>query len=314
MNLHTDIKFFSDTLKATSQHLNISLEFIEKDYWITLVLKRLSESDFVNDAVFKGGASLSKGYELINRFSEDVDIAIINEDNKSGNKIKTIIRSLEKMMTTDLVELQMDGITSKGSMFRKSVFEYLSIDSKNKNNKLIVEINAFANPFPFQSLSIKSMVYEFLAETNNNKYIDQYQLHPFNISVLSKEQTLIEKLVSLIRVSYEENPISGISNKIRHFYDLYFLMKDDNCKVFINSETFKTQFFSLLEHDKLLFDAPKGWQLKELKDSVLVSDFENAWEQIKSTYTSELSALAYTAIPNEKDISNSFIQLRNLVV
>ena len=91
-------------------------------------------------------------------------------------------------------------------------------------------------------------------------------------------------------------------------------MKDDDCKVFINSETFKTQFYSLLEHDKLLFDAPKGWQLKELKDSVLVSDFENVWEQIKSTYTSELSALAYTAIPNEKDISNSFIQLRSLVV
>jgi hypothetical protein len=38
MNLHQDSKFFSDTIRAASQHLNIKLEFVEKDYWITLVL------------------------------------------------------------------------------------------------------------------------------------------------------------------------------------------------------------------------------------------------------------------------------------
>ena len=91
MKLHQNIKLFSDTLRAASQHLDVKLKFVEKDYWITLVLSRLSKSKYIDESVFKGGTSLSKGYNLIERFSEDVDIAIINNKRKTGNEIKTII-------------------------------------------------------------------------------------------------------------------------------------------------------------------------------------------------------------------------------
>ena len=155
MKLHNDKKLFSDTLRAASLHLDIKLEFVEKDYWITLVLSHLAKSKYVDESVFKGGTSLSKGYHLLERFSEDVDIAIINDKGKTGNEIKTIIRTIEKEITHDLTELQMDGVTSKGSRFRKSVFEYPATEKGNTNNKLIIEINSFANPFPFQKLTIK---------------------------------------------------------------------------------------------------------------------------------------------------------------
>jgi predicted nucleotidyltransferase component of viral defense system len=98
MNLHHDIKLFSDTLRAASQHLDIKLEFVEKDYWITLVLSRLARSRYVYESVFKGGTSLSKGYNLIDRFSEDVDIAIINDSGKTGNEIKSISALLKKKL------------------------------------------------------------------------------------------------------------------------------------------------------------------------------------------------------------------------
>ena len=229
MNLHTDIKLFNETIRAASHHTSIKDEFVEKDYWITLVLHQLSKSKYAGQTVFKGGTSLSKGYGLINRFSEDVDIAIINDNNKSGNEIKTIIRTVEKEMTQQLKELQVEGVTSKGSRFRKSVFEY---ESKNKNNKLIVEVNSFANPFPFQKMVIKSFVFDFFIATGNEKFIEQFNLQPFEINVLKKEQTLMEKLVSLIRFSFAENPVESISQKIRHFYDLYFLMNDRECAAF----------------------------------------------------------------------------------
>ncbi len=67
----------------------------------------------VTDQVFKGGTSLSKGFNLIERFSEDVNIAIINDKGKTGNEIKTIIRTIEKEITPDLTELQMDGVSSE---------------------------------------------------------------------------------------------------------------------------------------------------------------------------------------------------------
>lgn len=65
MKLHHDLKFYSRTLRAASQHLGIKLEFVEKDYWITLVLSRLAKSKYVDESVFKGGTSLSKGHNLI---------------------------------------------------------------------------------------------------------------------------------------------------------------------------------------------------------------------------------------------------------
>ncbi len=306
MKLHHDLKLFSKTLRAASQHLDIKLEFVEKDYWITLVLSRLAKSKYVDKSVFKGGTSLSKGHNLIERFSEDVDIAIINDMVKTGNEIKTIIRTIEKEITPDLIELQMEGVTSKGSRFRKSVFEYETVEKGNTNNKLIVEINSFANPFPYQRLIIKSMVFDFLIQTGNEKFIEQYNLQSFEVNVLGKEQTLSEKLVSLIRVSFKENPIESISEKIRHFYDLYYLMKNRECIEYVASDSFKQQFDTILLHDKAKFEQPHGWQNKSVNESTLVTNFETIWKQLKGKYQTELSALAFRPIPNEKDVAKCF--------
>ena len=60
MKLHDNTNLFSGILRATSQYLDIKLEFVEKDYWITLVLSRLAKSKYVDESVFKGGTSLSK--------------------------------------------------------------------------------------------------------------------------------------------------------------------------------------------------------------------------------------------------------------
>lgn len=309
MKLHHDIKLFTDTLRAASQHLDIKLEFVEKDYWITLVLSRLAKNKYVDESVFKGGTSLSKGYNLIERFSEDVDIAIINNNEKTGNEIKNIIRTIEKEITSDLTELQMDGITSKGSRFRKSVFEYITTEKANANNKLIIEINSFANPFPYQRLTIKSMVFDFLTQTKNEKYIEQYNLQSIEVNVLSKEQTILEKMVSLIRFSFKENTVESISEKIRHFYDLYYLMENPECIEFVASDSFKKQFNAILQHDKEMFEEPTGWQTKSISDSPLIANFSIVWEQLKEKYRTELSALAYRPIPGEKEVAECFEKL-----
>ncbi len=203
----------------------------------------------------------------------------------------------------------MEGVTSKGSRFRKSVFEYITTEKGNANNKLIVEINSFANPFPFQKLTIQSMVFDFLMKIGNEKYIEQYNLQSFEVNVLSKEQTLMEKLVSLIRFSFKENTVESISEKIRHFYDLYYLAKHTECAEFIKSDEFKKQFDTILNHDKAMFEEPKGWQNKSVSESPLITDFETIWKQLKEKYQTELSALAYRPIPNEQDVAKCFSEL-----
>ena len=148
---------------------------------------------------------------------------------------------------------------------------------------------------------------------NNSKYIEQYALQPFTINILKKEQTLLAKFVSLIRFSYSDNAVQSISTKIRHFYDLYYLVNDPECNEFLKSGDFKKRFSEIFKHDKEIFDEPANWQLKQLTESPLIADFTNIWKQLKEVYNAELLALAFSEIPEEEKISNNFNKLIKLL-
>lgn len=313
--IHTNKKLFGIAIRETADNLKIKDYLIEKDYWISLVLKRLSESKYVNSVVFKGGTSLSKGHKLINRFSEDIDIAVIINQGVTGNQIKSLIRTVEKEITGDLLEVDIKGVTSKGSRFRKSIYQYPEIFNQKSDipNTIIVEINSFANPFPYSKVFIQSMIGEYLEVNKQTELIKQHQLNSFEINVLNKEQTLIEKLVSLIRFSFSESPTESILGKIRHFYDIYYLLEDDVCKNYVGSEEFKTQFKDILTHDQKQFDEPKGWTEKQIQESPLISNFDLLWSKLKDTYTNELSILAYSEIPDEKKVAKIFGNLISIL-
>ncbi|MDA3907306.1 MAG: nucleotidyl transferase AbiEii/AbiGii toxin family protein [Bacteroidales bacterium] len=317
INLHNDNKAFQNAIQAASQSLSILPVFIEKDYWITQMLKRLSESTYANAVVFKGGTSLSKAYKLINRFSEDIDIAVIHTSEISGNMLKNLIRTIEKEIAQDLEEFVIDGITSKGSRFRKSVFKYPENQKykvgQTDSNFIIVEVNTFANPYPYLKASIQSLIGEYLQNNKQNDLIKRYGLEAFELNVLDKNRTLIEKLASLIRFSFDTNPIESISGKIRHFYDLYYLLNDSGCNKYVNTDIFLTDLQEVIEHDKKMFDDPKGWKNKQVCDSPLLKDFDNLWNKLKKVYTKELSMLAFTEIPNEIAIANNFKKLISII-
>ena len=310
MKLHTNIQDFTELIQLSATHFHILPEFVEKDYWITLTLNRLSQSSHVNSVVFKGGTSLTKGYRLINRFSEDIDIALLDEK-LTGNALKTKIRKIEKVITADLIEIEEPGVTRKGSVYRKSLFQYPSnINSRLLNNiqkRIIVEINSFANPYPFVQQEITSFIAAFLTATNQTEVIQEYGLQQFSLNILDKRRTMLEKLVSLIRFSFAENPSKELAKKIRHFYDLYYLANDEECTLYLQSAEFQKDLSDLLIHDQQEFDEPQGWQTKAIKDSPLITDFSALWTNLRSTYQNELTPLAFSEIPNEKTIEKSFM-------
>ena len=144
---------------------------------------------------------------------------------------------------------------------------------------------------------------------NEDGIIKKFNLEPITLIVLDKRQTMLEKLVSLIRISYDENPIKSISGKIRHFYDLYYLLSDEECKEYVGSESFKEDFNSLIEHDRDLFSDPEGWNKKMLNQSPLMTNFDQMWDRLKATYRSELIQIAYSQIPDELEVKNRFMSL-----
>ncbi len=312
MKLHTNKQDFSELIRLTATHFGILPEFIEKDYWITLILNNLSQSLHKNSVVFKGGTSLTKGYRLINRFSEDIDIALLDEK-LTGNALKTKIRKIEKTITADLTEIEEAGVTSKGSVYRKSLFQYPSdINTRfvtNVQKRIIVEINSFANPYPFVQRQITSFIAEFLSVTNQTEAIQEYGLQQFELNILDKRRTMLEKLVSLICFSFSENPSKELAKKIRHFYDLYYLTKDEECARYLQSSEFQNDLSELLIYDQQEFDEPQGWQTKVVKDSPLLTDFSALWANLRSTYQKELTPLAFSEIPNETLIEKSFMEI-----
>lgn len=64
------------SIHAVAESKNIDERAVEKDWWVTVVLKALSMCECSSHLLFKGGTSLSKGWNIINRFSEDIDLSI----------------------------------------------------------------------------------------------------------------------------------------------------------------------------------------------------------------------------------------------
>ncbi|MDE6715327.1 MAG: nucleotidyl transferase AbiEii/AbiGii toxin family protein, partial [Muribaculaceae bacterium] len=293
-----------------SAGLVINVDFIEKDYWITKALQQLSRCEAMETAVFKGGTSLSKIYRIGARFSEDVDVAIVKPEGMTDAKLKSIIRNTEKSMAEGMIPIDKPGLTSKGSRYRKSYYLYQQVEgispiSSLLPGQLLIEINSFANPYPFHLQPVSSFIRDYLVKMGHNEIIEDYDLDIFNVNVLDKRTTFTEKLVSLIRFSLSDNPTTEVAAKIRHFYDIHYLIQDGEIKDYINDGGFVLNFNSLLNHDRELFAKPDGWQNKQLNQSPLVTDLSEFWKTLSLRYEQELPPLAYSQIPTISEIENS---------
>lgn len=323
MKLHENKELFTEAIQAASRSIpeggiGIKDIFIEKDYWICRSLSMMANADTNGLAVHKGGTSLSKAYGIGARFSEDIDIAILNADTMTGNRLKNLISRISKEMSSGLEEIIIPGVTSKGSHYRKEFFSYpRAIDTAQigaiKSGQLLLEINAFANPFPNIKCTICSFITEFLIKNGNEAIIEEYDMKPFQISVLDKRRTLTEKLVSLIRASMADNYLEELTAKIRHFYDLHYLLKDRECMEYIKSQEFKSDFNSLLQHDRQLFANPEGWQTRDISHSPLIKDFISVWSDLQNTYNREMPDLAYKSIPTVDEIEASILTILDYI-
>ena len=323
MRLHENKELFSEAIQAASRSvaeggLGIKDIFIEKDYWICRSLKMMANADTNGLAVHKGGTSLSKAYGIGARFSEDIDIAILNADTMTGNKLKNLISRLSKEMSSGLQEIVIPGVTSKGSHYRKEYFSYpRAIETTQigaiKSGQLLLEINAFANPFPNIKCTISSFITQFLKQNGNEGLIEEFDMQPFEISVLDKRRTLTEKLVSLIRCSLADNYTEELIAKIRHFYDLHYLLTDKECLEYMKSPEFKLDFNLLLAHDRQLFAKPDRWQTQDISDSPLVKDLPSVWAQLKNTYNREMPDLAYKSTPTVDEIEASILTIIDFI-
>lgn len=305
MKLHLNHELFNDALEATAQALKIDVLYVEKDYWVSYVLKAISQSEYKDVAIFKGGTSLSKAYKLIERFSEDIDLAVITNE-LSSNQIKTLIRKIEKdILDIYFEEIEIPHVTSKGSEFRKTVHRYPKLkqgDFGHANENIILEINSFAKPHPYNLMEISSYVGEFLAQ-KAPLMVGKFGLEPFHIYVLDFRRTLCEKLSAIARASYESDAqYSQLKEKIRHLYDIHFLMRHQEIQDFIESEAFPQMIARVREDDQRQFDTSMWTQIK-LSETPIFQDTTMILEKLSHYYTTQFKDLVYAEVlPSIKNI------------
>jgi hypothetical protein len=116
-------------------------------------------------------------------------------------------------------------------MIRKTVHSYSKVFDGNfgqVRDTIILETSWLGSSEPASKGQIASFIYEMMMSREQADLAAEYGLLPFDVSVLAAERTLCEKIMSLVRFSYTENPVRDLRSKIRHVYDLHQMLAQDD--------------------------------------------------------------------------------------
>lgn len=138
--------------------------------------------------------------------------------------------------------------------------------------------------------------------TQQSEIAQKYGLLPFDVLALEPIRTLCEKIMSLVRFSYDENPINALQFKIRHTYDLYFLLKNREIKNFFDSTAFEEMLLKVANDDVVSFKNNNQWLQHHPVDALIFNNPKVVWEKLKSTYNGRFKDLVYGILPEEKEI------------
>ena len=306
MKLHEVAESYLEIIQATAEYQGIPAVYVEKDYWVTRVLQRLHGSDHKHEIVFKGGTALSKAHRLIERFSEDIDLAARTRD-MGDSRRKNLIKAVEKTITQDLVYQEGHPLESKHGRFRKTAHAFptqtKAAEWGQVADTILVEINALADPEPATLMPIASLVHDFLATTERADLIEKFELAPFDILVLSVERTLCEKIMGLVRAGYEDNAVDDFRRRIRHFYDIVMILHQPVYREFVTSEAFLRLIEDVKVADKLSMPNAAVWLDPPVTDAKVFADTEALWQAIKSEFHGSFKDMVYgDELPSDDDV------------
>lgn len=222
MNLHHDKEAFAELIIGASNELEIPTNVVEKDYYITITLKVLAEK--VDDLVFKGGTSLTKCYQLLDRFSEDIDLSYTAEFGIPGESRK---KQLKKHIVSTMEEFgfPINNLDTTRSRRNYNCYraDYPSIYEQSGYLKpeLVIETYVAMLPFPTTKRMADNYIYRFLNKINRLDLAEMYDLMPFEITTQTIERTLIDKIFALCDY-YMQGKTERHS---RHLYDIHKIVE-----------------------------------------------------------------------------------------
>jgi len=242
----TKIRLFADT----SRRMGLpSTSVIEKDWWIVHTLGVVYSLECSSSMIFKGGTSLSKGWQLINRFSEDIDLALNREFFGFTDELnKSDIRKLRKMSFEFISEVLSVQLNQK---FAELGFENVSVKPEKVGNhnqdpliievfyKKLTEIDPYLKPGVLLEIGSRSMNEPITKRTFRTYISELFGMHNFadeaiTIPTVNPERTFLEKIFLLheeFQKPYDKIRVKRLS---RHLYDIERLSRTEFAKSALN--------------------------------------------------------------------------------
>jgi len=290
--------------KEIRDKIELSEVAIEKDLWVTAVLRALFALPYSEQLSFKGGTSLSKCWNLIERFSEDIDIAVNREllgftgtlsKTQINDKLRrascTFVR--EKLQFDLQKQLEINGISNSYFAVNVNITPITTTDPEiievqyktlfiDKYIKPIVklEISGRSMNEPVTEISLQSFLDEALPDT-------PYSEKPFVINAVVPERTFWEKICLLHEEFAKPQELIRSERMSRHSYDLEKMMSSEIAnKALKNKELYN----SIVEHRKV-FVGLKGFDystlatntIKILPPESVISEWRHDYETMRNT-------------------------------
>lgn len=314
MNLHEDKKLFRDAVRAASEFKEIREVYIEKDYWVTVALKTIFSDPVGKDTIFKGGTALSKCFNIIERFSEDIDLVVLRNEGESNAQMSKKIKGISRAVESVLPEVSIKGITRKRGMNRKTAHTYskeFSGEYGQVRDTIVVEASWLGSSEPNVDHHLSTYIYEMMEAKGQSDMAEKYDLLPFEVKVLAIRRTLCEKIMSLVRFSHTKNPLTDLANKIRHTYDLHLMLKDDEIRSFFESSDFDTLLKKVAHDDAASYRIDIEWLAIHPAEAIIFRDVDQVWETLKNTYEQDFQFLVFGELPKQEDIHDSLSTIKS---
>lgn len=271
--LHNELVDRLAMLQQTeATHPGINQVAIEKDWWVTVTLKALFQTDCCDSLIFKGGTSLSKGFNIIERFSEDIDLAIshsffgIEKTNKSQrDKLKKLARryiqeTLSAQLDAQLKDMGITGYTIENvTQVQDKNGEWKPIDSDKDPTVILlhypsivedtisyipprvkIEISCLSMEEPTEERDIHSLICETFEEEDPEANC--------KIRTVVPTRTFLEKLFLLAEEFQKDKPRSVRMS--RHLYDLEKLMDTEYGREALAD---RTLYDAIVEHRRAYY-------------------------------------------------------------
>lgn len=283
-------------LEQTATKVGLPVESVEKDLWVTAVLECVFSLPYADKFVFKGGTSLSKVWNKIERFSEDIDLAIDRslfgfEGDLTVRQIKSLRKKsslfVKERIVADLaealassgllnwceVEAEEDGEGDRTYPEPRRIFvryaPLMPIAAGYVKPVVMLEIGSRSLFEPFELRNVSSLVSQATKIETSTRAV--------NIPTAVPEKTFLEKAF-LLHELFTTDAVARVDRKSRHLYDLERMMDCDFAKSAITDD----ELWDTIHHHRDVFTHMKDVDYTpDIRDRIVLlppADVRTAWE------------------------------------